>query len=194
MSGIDDKAWNPELGGPSLWPHLKRIRDIVCHRYLTLAARVALGGIFIYSGVNKLANPGGFVDIVKYYEVLPDSLATAYGYALPPVELVIGVLLVAGIFLRSSAVVSILMVLSFTIAKGIILSRGIDLPCGCFGMPTPEEMFGQAPVMLVSQTLAIDIVMLLLAFQILFHRGEFLALGHFINLRHIFRRAKATTD
>jgi len=151
----------------------KRIGPISTHRYLTLATRVALGGIFIFAGVAKLPYPSTLIWEINQYHILPHSLATAYGYVLPPLEIALGVFLVVGLFLRISASVSGLVVLSFTISKITALARGLDIViCGCFGPAVP---------LLTSQTLALDFVLLALAFQILFHRGEFLSLGHWLS-------------
>ncbi len=158
--------------GQSLSPYLRRTGQTLRHRYLTLATRVALGGIFIFAGVAKLGQLPEFASLVRAYDILPHSLAQIYGYTLPAVEVAIGVLLIAGIFSRFSASVSILATISFVIAKSVALSRGMHLTCPCFG---------QAAVMLSSQTLVLDFVMLALAVQIIFHRGEFLALGAWLS-------------
>lgn len=151
-----------------LW---KRIGPLLRHRYLTFALRIGLGGVFVIAGYGKLCDIGVFAGAVQMYEILPDSLATAYGYTLPFVELIIGILLILGIFLRVSAGLSILTTVSFVIAKSITLARGANPPCCC--LPWFE--------MLCSQSLAIDFLMLAAALQILLHRGEFLALGTYIS-------------
>jgi len=146
---------------------------ILRHPYLTLASRVGLGGVFIFAGVAKLAYLQTLVWEIEQYHILPHSLATAYGYALPPLEIALGVLLVLGLFLKFSASVSALVVLSFTIAKIVALARGLDISiCGCFGPAVP---------LLSIYSLAIDFVLFAFAFQILFHKGEFLALGPWLS-------------
>lgn len=146
--------------------------QILRHPYLTLASRLGLGGVFIFSGVAKLAALDGFVELVEEYDILPHSLSQIYGYALPGLEVAIGAFLVAGLFLRTNAFISILLTISFLIAKSISLYRGIDLRCGCFG---------ETAVTLSSVTIALDVILLALAFQILFHRGEFLSLGPWLS-------------
>ncbi len=133
--------------------------------------RIGLGGVFVIAGYGKLCGISIFVGAVKMYEILPDSLATAYGYTLPFVEFIVGVLLILGIFLRISAGISMLITISFVIAKSITLARGANPPCCC--LPWFE--------MLCSQSLTIDFLMLAAALQIMFHRGEFLALGTYIS-------------
>lgn len=151
---------------------IPRIVTFATHPYLTLATRLALGGLWVFAGVAKLGQLSEFASLVNAYNILPYSLGQIYGYALPAVEVAIGVLLISGVFLRVNAVISILVTISFVIAKSVALSQGMHLTCGCFG--------GTA-VMLSSQTLVLDFVMLAMAFQIFFHRGEFLALGPWLS-------------
>ena len=151
----------------------KQIGRLLLHPYVTLASRLALGGVFIFAGVAKLPYLSTFIGEINQYHILPHNLATAYGYVLPPLEIALGALLVLGLFLRTSASVSGLVVLSFVIAKITALARGLDIGiCGCFGPAIP---------LLSVQSLAIDFVLLILVFQILFHRGEFLSLGSWIS-------------
>ena len=149
----------------------RKIEPVLRHRYLTFAMRIGLGGVFVIAGYGKLCGVDVFVEAVKLYNILPDSLATVYGSTLPFVEFIIGVLLILGIFLRISAGIGILSTVSFVIAKSITLARGDNPPCCC--LPWFE--------MLCSQSLAIDFLMLAAALQIVFHRGEFLALETYIS-------------
>ena len=188
MKRLTDAVWGPSLKPlcDGIGRRLKPVEPYLRHRYLTLVARLVVGGTFIYSGTAKLGYYEGFIHLVRYYDdriildpdiFFPNPLATAYGYAMPPVELITGVLLLTGILLRFSATVSVLMTLSFIIAKSIIMAYEVDPPCGCAGAPTPEEMFGEWSALMVSQTIAISIIMFLLSLQILFHKGEVLAAG-----------------
>lgn len=151
----------------------KRVGQVLSHRYLTLATRIGLGGVFIFAGAAKLGYVDTLIWEINQYHILPHSLATIYGHVLPPLEIALGFLLVVGLFLRSSASVSGLVVLSFIIAKITALTRGLGISiCPCFGPAVP---------LLMVHSLAIDFVLLALAFQILFHRGEFLSLGPWLS-------------
>ncbi|MBE9501556.1 MAG: DoxX family membrane protein [Dehalococcoidia bacterium] len=151
----------------------KRVGRLLRHPYLTLVSRMGLAGVFIFAGMAKLPYVDTLIWEIKQYHILPHSLANAYGHVLPTLEIALGILLVMGLFLRISASVSVLVVLSFTIAKIVALARGLDISiCGCFG---------SAGELLALHSLIIDFVLLALAFQILFHRGEFLSLGHLLS-------------
>jgi len=148
---------------------------LLLHPYVTLVSRLVLAGSFIFAGVAKLPYPETLIWEINQYHILPPSLATAYGYVLPPLEIALGVFVLLGLFLKTSALVSELAVLSFTIAKVYALARGFDIDiCGCYGPAVP---------LLSVHSLAIDFVLLALALQIVFHRGEFLSLGVWLQRR-----------
>jgi len=150
-----------------------RIGTFITHPYLTLASRIAVGGVFIFAGVAKLPYIDSLIREINQYQILPSGLATAYGHVLPSLEIAVGILLVVGLFLRVSASLSGLVVLSFTVAKVTALARGLDIAiCTCLGPAVP---------LLAVHSLAIDFVLLVLATQILLHRGKFLALGPWLS-------------
>jgi len=158
---------------------LSTVGNALTHRYLTLVTRLVLGGVFLFAGAAKLGQLPDFVRLVYQYGVLPwYSLAQVYGYALPFVEVAIGLFLILGLLLRISSAGSILVVVSFVVAKSVALANGMNMTCGCFG---------EAAEMLVSQSLVIDFFDLAMGVQILFHRGEFLALGPWLKQRRALR-------
>ncbi|MBE0415371.1 MAG: DoxX family membrane protein [Dehalococcoidia bacterium] len=151
----------------------KQIGRRLLHPYVTLASRLALGGVFIFAGVAKLPYIETLIWEISHYHILPHSLATAYGYILPPLELALGIFLVVGLFLRISASVSGLLVLSFVIAHITAMARGLEINyCGCFGTAVPLAS---------ADSMLLGFGLLALAVQILFHRGEFLSLGHWLS-------------
>jgi uncharacterized membrane protein YphA (DoxX/SURF4 family) len=146
----------------------ENVRRFLLHPYLTLFSRVALGGVFIFAGIAKISHTNVLIWEIKQYHILPDILATWYGRLLPPVEIVLGALLVLGVLQRISASLSGLLYLSFIISKIVAYAWGLDISiCSCFGPAVP---------LLSTYTLAIDFVMLALALQIVLHKGEFLSL------------------
>lgn len=75
-----------------------------------------------------------FTAIVRAWQILPEPIVTWYAIALPWVEFIAGITLLIGYWQRWSAVITALMLLSFLIAAGINVGRGLVLEnCGCFG-------------------------------------------------------------
>ena len=99
---------------------------------LQALCRLALGGIFVYASLDKIAHPGEFAKIIANYAILPDFLVTLPALVLPWVELVAGLCLVAGLWRRSSALLLSLLLLVFMAALSFNAVRGIDVSCGCF--------------------------------------------------------------
>jgi uncharacterized membrane protein YphA (DoxX/SURF4 family) len=103
------------------------------------AAAIALGTVFLYASLDKIAKPGDFARIVYHYQVIGPNARLGYvpanllAVALPWTEALAGVLLIAGVWRREAAAAVALMLLSFMGAVGWALYRGIDIQnCGCF--------------------------------------------------------------
>jgi len=99
---------------------------------LFLAGRLVLGAIFIYASLDKIFKPGLFAEAVYNYQILPDILINLTALVLPWLELVVGVMLVAGIWLPGAVLLSTLLLLAFSGTLIFNLSRGLNISCGCF--------------------------------------------------------------
>jgi uncharacterized membrane protein YphA (DoxX/SURF4 family) len=131
------------------------------HPYLHMALRLFLGGMFILSAASKLPDHTEFEEVVKNYDLLPDFMAVAYANALPWIELLVGVYLLLGILIRPSAVVTMLMGISFIVANVSSIVRGEEV-CG--------SCFGELASLPAWEALTID-VLILIAAAILFWAG-----------------------
>ncbi|GAA1514889.1 DoxX family membrane protein [Sphaerisporangium rubeum] len=107
------------------------MRDAV--PWVTTAARLVVAGVLIVAGWLKIGTPALSVQAVKAYELLPEQVATAVGYGLPIVEIVVGVLLVIGLLTRAAGAVSALLMLAFVVGIASAWARGLRIDCGCFG-------------------------------------------------------------
>ncbi|RCG33043.1 DoxX family membrane protein [Sphaerisporangium album] len=101
--------------------------------WVTTVARLVVAGVLIAAGWLKIGTPGLSIQAVKAYELLPESVATAVGYGLPIIEIVVGVLLVVGLLTRWAGVVSALLMLAFVVGIASAWARGLRIDCGCFG-------------------------------------------------------------
>lgn len=102
-------------------------------RILTLLIRLGLGGILLWSGVAKLRQPYDFLSNVYQYELLGPKMGMAVAMILPWVEVVIGLCLLAGLFVGGALLGSILLAAVFTFAQASAMRRGLSIECGCFG-------------------------------------------------------------
>jgi len=96
------------------------------------AGRLFLGGIFIYASLDKIFKPGLFAEAVYNYQILPDVLVNLMALVLPWLELVLGLMLVAGVWLPGAVMLSTLLLLIFSGSLIFNMVRGININCGCF--------------------------------------------------------------
>ncbi len=100
---------------------------------LGVLARLVTGGVWIAAGLIKLPDPAASVRAVRAYDLLPESAVTLVGHGLPLLEILVGLLLVAGLLTRPAAVVSALLLVAFVIGIASAWARGLEIECGCFG-------------------------------------------------------------
>jgi uncharacterized membrane protein YphA (DoxX/SURF4 family) len=98
-----------------------------------LLARLALGGVMLAAGLLKVTKPEVSARAVQAYQLLPFDLAAYVGYGLPVVEVVLGTLLLLGLFTRTAAAVSGVLLVAFVIGIASAWARGLSIDCGCFG-------------------------------------------------------------
>jgi len=101
--------------------------------WIGLSARLLLGGVWIVAGLLKLPDPAAGVRAVRAYQLLPEAIVPTVGYALPIIELLIGVTLVLGLLVRVSAALSGALFLAFIVGISAAWARGLQIDCGCFG-------------------------------------------------------------
>jgi uncharacterized membrane protein YphA (DoxX/SURF4 family) len=109
-------------------PDRARLADLI-----GLLARLTLGVVLIVAGGLKVTSPKVSAMAVRAFQILPYDFAGYVGFALPVVEVAVGLLLVAGLFTRAAAVVGALLMLAFVIGIISAWTRGLNIDCGCFG-------------------------------------------------------------
>ena len=118
------------------------VRPAVWPRVLLLLGRVALGVIFIYAAYTKLYFNGGwhfgdyqffFGMVINSYNILPLSAVDWAARILPWFELLLGILLIAGVGLRWTGMLASALLLLFIGAMTRAYMNGLEIMCGCFG-------------------------------------------------------------
>jgi uncharacterized membrane protein YphA (DoxX/SURF4 family) len=139
---------------------------------LLLIGRLALGGIFLIAAYTKLHFSGAwhlhdyhffFAMAIDSYHMLPLEVVQLMARFLPWIELALGALLILGVGLRWSALLTSMLLLVFIAAMTRAEMLGLEINCGCFGN---NEKLGPA-------TLLRDSTLLLLAVAVT--AGAFLA-------------------
>jgi len=101
--------------------------------WVSTGLRLLLGGVILYSGAIKLGDLPASVRAVRAYELLPEALAKVVGTGLPVVEIILGLLLLAGLLTRYAAAAVALLMVVFIIGIASAWARGLAIDCGCFG-------------------------------------------------------------
>jgi uncharacterized membrane protein YphA (DoxX/SURF4 family) len=118
--------------------------------WISTVVRLGLAGVLLWSGGAKVSEPQQAVMAVQAYEILPVSMGEFVGYALPLIELALGVALLVGVATRITAVASGALMTAFVIGVASAWARGLSIDCGCFGGGgvVPEGEANYLPVLL----------------------------------------------
>jgi uncharacterized membrane protein YphA (DoxX/SURF4 family) len=142
----------------------KQYNRLLWSRPLFFWGRLLLGAIFILASVDKILHPAAFAKIIYNYQLLPDGAVNLTAIMLPWVELLLGLLLMLGLWIPGAVVLSNLLLLIFFGAILFNSARGLDVNCGCFS--TTGEAASGAPMVWY---LLRDGLFLLLALYIFFY-------------------------
>jgi putative oxidoreductase len=107
--------------------------------YATLVSRLVLGGVFLVAGATKIPNPGSLAASIRSYELaLPEWFVSLSAFALPYLEVLLGLYLLAGLFTKTSAWATNVLTVVFFVALLQGAARGLEIDCGCFGSSAGE--------------------------------------------------------
>jgi uncharacterized membrane protein YphA (DoxX/SURF4 family) len=106
---------------------------MIRNKFVLYAFRLIIGGLFIYAGVIKIADPLGFARDIQNYRILPPAVCLFIALVLPWFEALSGAFLIVGIFKQTSAWLLSFLLAGFIVLVIITMARGLDVDCGCFG-------------------------------------------------------------
>ena len=101
---------------------------------LTVLVRLIVGGIFLISGLAKIADPVRFLLTLREFQLLPGALESFLAVYLPWLEFLLGLCIVVGILHRTASLMIAGLNGAFIIAIVSVMARGIEVDCGCFGL------------------------------------------------------------
>jgi putative oxidoreductase len=108
------------------------LKTVLTHPYLAFVLRLYIAGVFIYASMYKFNYMAQFAESIASYQIAPYWAINFVAVILPWVELVSGILLIAGFRARSATVVIGSLLIFFTLAIIVNLLRGAHISCGCF--------------------------------------------------------------
>lgn len=81
-----------------------------------------------------MSHPNDFLLIIENYQLLPSNAEKILTYILPWLEFAVGSMFVLGIYVRPAAIITISMLLVFSLIIAVNVIRGISFSCGCFSL------------------------------------------------------------
>lgn len=108
------------------------------HHRLRRFCAILIGLVFLASGLLKLLDPVGTGLIVsEYFKFFHlgflQGTAKALGMVLSLVEAITGAALISGVFRKTTAVITSILIVFFTVVTVILWLANPDMDCGCFG-------------------------------------------------------------
>lgn len=94
--------------------------------------RLVFGGILIAASIDKILHPVQFSQAVENYQLVGETFSRWAAVWLPYLEIIIGILLIVGVWVEAAAVLNLGMMLIFFVAVLQAYIRGLDIHCGCF--------------------------------------------------------------
>lgn len=115
-------------------------------RLVLMIIRLILGAVFIAAGASKIFAPTAFAEALYNYQILPDVLVNIIALLLPCVEVIVGGLLIVGMWMPGAIVIYNGLMISFMAALAYNTYRGLDIHCGCFS-PSSGEPIGMGTIL-----------------------------------------------
>lgn len=101
-----------------------------------LGLRLFVGGVFVFAASVKLGDPQQFAFGIEAYRLIPNEaehLVMLGAFVVPWLELIVGAMLVLGLWGRSAALVATSLMALFVYAVWSVIARDLDVTCACFG-------------------------------------------------------------
>jgi uncharacterized membrane protein YphA (DoxX/SURF4 family) len=150
------------------------MKSFLSNPILILLIRVFLGGLFIVSSLDKIANSDAFVLSILNYKIIDTALAVLTATILPWLEFMCGLGLILGVYSRTSAFILTGLLIGFTLLVASALFRGLDISCGCFTQDPSADKIG-------FQKIIENCGMILMGLYLLFAHGEGIRLLEFLH-------------
>ena len=99
---------------------------------ITIIPRIILGVVFIIASYHKILDPASFSNNIHNFHITPSAVENLAALFIPWLELILGVVLIFGVFLEGSISLTIGLYIFFIFILSQAVFRGIDVHCGCF--------------------------------------------------------------
>jgi uncharacterized membrane protein YphA (DoxX/SURF4 family) len=123
-----------------------------------LLLRLAVGGLFVYAALPKLADPLSFSDKVRNFRIIDDPWVAWAAMGLPVLELAVGLCLLLRVLYPGALAAIVAMLVAFIPALASLIVRGIEEDCGCLSAKLTPDL----QILVDALLLGITIVLILM--------------------------------
>lgn len=139
--------------------------NFLSKKNIKYVSQVILGGTFVYASIGKILDSPSFAVVISNYKILPEFLVKPVAVVLPWIELIFGITLILGVWVKTSALILSFLLLVFIAAIFSTIIRGLNIDCGCFSKFVQE---GEPPNANLWMSILRDVLFLLLGITIIF--------------------------
>ncbi len=144
---------------------MRRVLDFLTRPAVILVFRLVLAVIFISAALPKIVDTAGFAEDIANYKILPLIMINVTAMVVPWLELISGLSLLNGYYMRSGAIIVLCLNVVFMAAAGSAMARGLDINCGCETIANTDGKVGW-------DLIAQDILWSLMALAVIFTRDK----------------------
>lgn len=120
---------------------MRSLLEVATNSYLVLFIRILIASVLLAAGIVKLSDRHKFIEVVRNYKLLPQSLVGLVGHLLPIIEIIVSLALLLGLLMPWPMLSAICLFLLFSGAVSINLLRGRSyISCGCFGSGNDQRL------------------------------------------------------
>jgi uncharacterized membrane protein YphA (DoxX/SURF4 family) len=123
-----------------------------------LLLRLAVGGLFVYAALPKLADPLSFSDKVRNFRIIDDPWVAWAAMGLPVLELTVGLCVLLRVLYPGALTAIVAMLVAFIPALASLIVRGIEEDCGCLSAKLTPDL----QILVDALLLGITIVLILM--------------------------------
>jgi uncharacterized membrane protein YphA (DoxX/SURF4 family) len=110
-----------------------RARLTAVRLWLGTLARLVLAAVFFIAGTTKIGDLAASGRAVNAYQLMPYDAAKIVGAALPFMEIVLALFLLAGLATRAIGAITGVLLAVYIAGIASVWARGLSIDCGCFG-------------------------------------------------------------
>lgn len=110
----------------------RQIRSAAAWPWISTVARLALATVWLIAGGLKVGDLAASARAVHAYQLMSYDAAEVVGAVQPFLEIAVGLLLLAGLATRLTAVISATLMVIFIAGISWAWAKGLQIDCGCF--------------------------------------------------------------